>query len=382
MTAQPAPLADQDEPAAAEAEAQAQAEAPKPRNPIRRIAIVVLAVAIVLFLYSVIADRLTPYTDQATVQAYIVGVAPDVAGRVIEVNVSDNQAVEGGQVLFRLDPERHEIAVEKAEADLAAAGQSIGSSTAAVAAAEAGLAEAEAQRANIREQTQRMFQLVKKGVYAKARGDQAQASLDSAEAEVRRAEAEVEQARQSLGPQGHDNPQIRQAMAAIRQARRDLADTAVLAPSIGVVSNLQLAQGEYLTAGQDALTFIDAQEIWIEAHFRENSLENLEIGDPVEIVLDIRPGRIYAGRILSIGWGVANREIDPATGLPKIRNDSGWIRDPQRFAVRIDFEPNSRPKGIRLGSQANVIVYAASNPIVDALGWVWIRLVATFSFLT
>jgi multidrug resistance efflux pump len=71
--------------------------------------------------------------------------------------------VEGGAVLFRLDPERHEVAVEKAEADLAAAGQSIGSSTLAVAAAEAGLAEAEAQRVNIREQTQRMFHLVKKG---------------------------------------------------------------------------------------------------------------------------------------------------------------------------------------------------------------------------
>ena len=374
MTPQPAPLAEQDEPAGA--------EPPKPRNPVRRAAVVILTVTILLFVYGVIADRLTPYTDQATVQAYIIRVAPDVAGRVIAVNVADNQAVEGGEVLFRLDPERHEVAVEKAEADLAAAGQNIGSSTAAVAAAEAGLAEAEAQRANIREQAQRVFTLVKKGVYAKARADQAQGSLDSAEADVNRAEAEVEQARQSLGPKGQDNPQIRQAMAAIRQARRDLADTAVLAPSSGVVTNLQLAEGEYLTAGQDALTFIDAQEIWIEAQFRENSLENLEIGDPVEIVLDIRPGRIYSGRILSIGWGVANREIDPATGLPKIRNDSGWIRDPQRFAVRIDFEPNSRPKGIRLGSQANVIVYVGSNPIVDALGWAWIRLVAALTFLT
>jgi multidrug resistance efflux pump len=374
MTPQPTPLAEQDEPA--------EAKAPKPRNPVRRIPIIVLAAAVVLFVYGVVADRLTPYTDQATVQAYLVRVAPDVAGRVIEVNVADNQVVEGGEVLFRLDRERHEIAAEKAEADLAAAGQSIGSSTAAVAAAEAGLAEAQAQRTNIREQAQRVFTLVKKGVYAKARADQAQASLDSAEADVNRAEAEVEQARQSLGPQGQDNPQIRQAMAAIRQAHRDLADTTVLAPSSGVVTNLQLAQGEYLTAGQDALTFIDAQEIWIEAQFRENSLENLEVGDPVEIVLDIRPGRIYLGRILSIGWGVANREIDPATGLPKIRNDSGWIRDPQRFAVRIDFEPNSRPKGIRLGSQANVIVYAGSNSIVDALGWAWIRLVAALTFLT
>ena len=170
-------------------------------------------------------------------------------------------------------------------------------------------------------------------------------------------------------------------MAAIRQARRDLADTAVLAPSDGVVTNLQLSQGEYLSPSKDAMTFIDAQAIWVEAEFRENSLENIKVDDLVEIVLDIRPGRVYRGRILSIGWGVATRDIDPATGLPRIRNEDSWIREPQRFAVRIDFEPDARPRGIRLGSQANVIVFTGSNPVANAIGWLWIRLVAGLTFV-
>ena len=75
------------------------------RDPVRRWTLIVLGLIVILFLYSLIADRLTPYTSQAIVQAFVVRMAPEVAGRVIEVNVIDNQRVKGGDVLFRIDPQ-------------------------------------------------------------------------------------------------------------------------------------------------------------------------------------------------------------------------------------------------------------------------------------
>jgi multidrug resistance efflux pump len=359
----------------------AEAKTPIPAISIRQVTVAVLGLCVVLFLYSLIADRLTPYTDQATVQAYVVRIAPDVTGRVMAVNVIDNQIARIGDILFEVDRDRYEIAVEAAEAQLAAAGLAVGASTAALAAAEARLAEAEAKLANTQEQTARQFELVKKGVYSKARGDQATASLDAAIADVDRAKAEVEQARQNMGPQGADNPEIRQAQAAVRKARRDLADTVVRAPSDGVITNLQLATGQFVPAGQSVMTFIDAEVIWIESQFRENNLEHLEVGNAADVVLDMRPGRIYPGRIESIGWGVDSRDVDPLTGLPTIKNDSGWVREAQRFAVRIQFDPDTRPKGIRLGSQANIVIYTGQSAITDAIGRFWIILVAYLSYL-
>ena len=285
-----------------------------PRDPVRRWTLIVLGLIVVLFLYSIIADRLTPYTSQATVQAFVVRMAPEVAGRVIEVNVVDNQRVKAGDVLFRIDPQPYAIALQQAEAKLAGVGQSIGASTAAVTSAQERLIEAEAKRDNVREQASRILQLVEKGVYAKASEDQATKEIEVAEARVREAESEVERARQELGPQGNENPQFREALAAVEQAKLDLLRTTVVAPSDGVITNLQLTDGEFVAVGQAALTFIDTSDVWINANFRENSLENVKPGDPVELVLDTLPGRIFAAKVQSVGWGVSQGSIDPDDG--------------------------------------------------------------------
>jgi multidrug resistance efflux pump len=356
------------------------AQARTPANPIRRLTIIVLVLCIVWFTYSLISNRFTPYTDQATVQAYVVRIAPDINGRIRAVKVIDNQAVKAGDILFEIDPERFQIAVESAKAQLAAAGFAVGASTAALAAAQARVAEAKAKLANAETQSARVFDLVKQGIEPKSKGELAKSSLESAIADVDRTNADVEQARQNLGPQGKDNPQIREAQAALDKSNRDLADTTVRAPSNGVITNLQLAAGQFVAAGQSVMTFIDAEVIWIESHFDENSLEHLKTGDAVDVVLDIRPGRIYPGRIESIGWAVDSRDIDPATGLPTIRNDTGWLRDAQKFAVRIQFDPDTRPRGIRLGSQANVVVYTGNSSITDKIGRLWIILISYLTY--
>ena len=317
---------------------------------------------VALYLYSIIADRMTPYTSQATVQAFIVRMAPEVSGRVQEVPVSDNQKVKAGDILFRIDPQTYEIALKQADARLASVGQTIGANTAAVAAAQERLIEAQAKREHIVEQSNRTLELVKKGVYSEARKDLVVKEIDVAEASVREADSELERARQELGPQGNDNPQFREALAAVEQAKLNLVRTTVIAPADGVITNLQLADGEYVDAGQAALTLIDTADVWVNANFRENALENVKTGNPVELVLDTLPGRIYDAKVESIGWGVSQGSIDPETGLPKINEPMGLVRTPQRFVVKI--EPNRHdyaPGSVRYGSQANVIVYASDN---------------------
>ncbi|MGF1594715.1 MAG: HlyD family secretion protein [Kiloniellaceae bacterium] len=350
-------------------------------NPARRVTLAVLLAIVALFAYGIVADRTTPYTSQATVQAYLVQIAPEVGGKVIEVGVEEGRRVDAGAVLFRINPEYFLLAVRRAEAQLELAGQNIGASTASVAAAQAAVTQAKVERDNVREQSDRILTLVEQGIYAPARGDQAKAAINSAEAAVTRALAQLEEARQNLGPEGEDNPQVREALAALEKAQLDLAKTAVAAPAEGVVPFLELAVGQVLAAGQTAMTYVDIRQIWIDAAFRENSLEYIEEGDLAEIVFDIRPGRVYQGRVESLGYAVANRAVDVRTGLPTVRNPSGWFRDPQPMPLRIALDAESRPRNLRLGSQATVVVYAQDAPITNWLGYLWIRVLAWFTYV-
>jgi len=351
-------------------------------NAVRRWTMITLVLCIVIFVYSLFSDRLAPYTPQGVVQAYVVGVAPEVGGRIVEVAVKDNDLVKAGQPLFRIDRDSYEIAVQQAEARLAGVGQSVGASTAAVASAEAKLAEAMAARDNVNEQAWRVLELVKKGTYAKARADQANAQIKAAAAGVQQAEAELEKARQNLGPQDANNPQIREAMAALAQARLDLVRTDVLAPADGLVTNLQLTIGQYAAPGQALMSFIDIGDVWVNADFRENSLELVAPGARAEIVFDALPGRVFPASVESVGWGVARSgQTGPTAEMPTIHNQSGWVRDPQRFAVRLQVGTDKVPPNIRYNSQANVIVYADDNPITSAIGWLWIRLVSVLTYV-
>jgi multidrug resistance efflux pump len=354
----------------------------KTRDPVRRWTLIILAIIVVLFFYSIIADRMTPYTSQAIVQAFVVRVAPEVSGRVLEVGVTDNQKVKAGELLFRIDPEPYRIALREAEAKVAGVGQTIGANTAAVTSAEERLIEARAERDNVVEQAKRILELVEKGVYAKAREDKAKAEIEAAEANVREAEAELERAKEQLGPQGADNPELRAALAAMDKAKLDLERTTVVAPSDGVVTNLQLTLGQFTGVGQAVMTFIDARDAWFSANFRENSLEAIKADAPAEIVLDVFPGRVFDGKVESVGWGVSNGSIDPATGLPKVSAPIGLTRTPQRFPVRVNLDQKDYLPGMRLGSQANIIVYATGNPITNAIGAFWIRLIAALTYVS
>jgi multidrug resistance efflux pump len=267
-----------------------------------------------LFVYHLFADRLTPFTTQASVEAFVVPISPEAAGLVTEVNVIDDVTVESGEVLVRIDPERYRLAVAGAEATLAQSGQDIGAAAANVSTAQAQLEDARANLTHMRKQSVRVENLVAQRAMAAARLDQAIAAVAHAEAAVAAAEANLVKAREQLGPRGSDNPKVKAAISALGLARRQLEDTLVRAPSRGVITGLQIAAGNYAAVGRPLMTFIAADEVWIEADMRENNLGRLQRGDPVEIVLDVDPGAVHAGSVVSIGWGVGQGARQRAGG--------------------------------------------------------------------
>jgi len=251
------------DPSRGQARPDGQGEAGAPsRNGARKRWLAIVIGAFVLLgagygAYWALALRYEQSTDDAYVSGNVVQITPQIAGTVVAIGADDTQFVKAGDTLVQLDPADSRIAVEQAEAKLASVGLTIGASTAGVASAQAKLAEMTAKRDNTRDQTARVLELVKRGTYAAARGDTARAESKAAEAALQQAKAELERARESLGPQGADNPQLREAMAALQQARLDLSRTDVLAPSDGLVTNLQLTTGQYAGLGQLVLASID-----------------------------------------------------------------------------------------------------------------------------
>ena len=217
-------------------------------------------------------------------------IAPEVTGEVTQVGVTDNSMVKKGQVLFRIDPEPFEIALRKAEADLAVAIQSADVSAVEIGVAQAALQKQRVDLAASRQLGKIMIDLVNQRALAETNAIRARADISKTQADVRRAEAEVLRAQRNLGAPAPDNPKVRQALAAVRQARTNLDNTTVIAPADGVVTNLRLAPGQYVNQGQPLLSFIQSGPRWISAAMRENQLGNLAPGNRVLVALDDNPG--------------------------------------------------------------------------------------------
>lgn len=356
-----------------------------PPNPARKIILIALCVLLLMYIYHVAADRITPYTSQATVDTLLVQIAPEVTGQVTEVGVKDNTPVKKGQVMFRIDPEPFQIALRKAEADLAVALQGAEVSAVEIGVAQAALQKQRVDLAASRQLGKIIIDLVDQRALAETLAIRARADISKTQADVRRAEAELERARQNLGAAGYGNPKVQQAVAAIQQARLNLANSTVVAPADGIVTNLRLSAGQYVSQSQPLLSFIQFGPRWISAAMRENQLGNLEPGDKVLVALDDNPGRLFPGRVDSIGWGVAQGGEAPTGQLPDVQSPNGWLREPQRFPVRIILTPTDDDKPTlaygRSGAQANVMVFTNDDSILNPIGRLYMRVVALLSYL-
>ena len=351
-----------------------------------RIGAVVIATLIVssLILYFV-GDRLVPYTSQARIQAFVVPVAAEVAGKVEKVHIKNNDEVQPGQPLFDIDPSQYEIALQRSRADYEAVRQSVNASAAAVESARASLQAAEANRRMAEKDASRQERLYEEdpGAISVRRLEIAQSTRDEAISKAKRAEADLRKAQEAAGERGDHNAQLRSARAAVAKAELDRARIQVLAPARGIVTDLRVDVGNFAQAGAPLMTLIAMHDLWINADLTENNLGNVDPGDAVAIVLDAMPGEVLKGRVRSVGGGVGSGQQSPPGSLPTIQNSRDWLRQAQRIPVAIEFDASelSRLRGVRIGGQADVLVYTGNNPVMNFLGAAYIRLMSWLSYL-
>ncbi len=350
-------------------------------DPVKKITRIALIIIAIMFVWYVIADRIAPWTDQARVQAYVVPIVSQVAGRVVEINVGKDEEVQQGDVLLKIDPTDYELAVDNAETNLEIAGQDIGAGTANVSTAQAKVVEAIANLDHLKAQAKRVIELEEKQIYSRARGDKARAAVVKAEAQLESARSELEKAKQALGVKGKENPKIRSAIAKLKKAQIDLSRTTIIAPSHGGITNLKIDEGHYASVGAPLMTFIEVENVWVKANLRENSIANVKVGTPVDIILDSTPGRVFQGKVNSIGFAVSHEKGGAIGDLETIESSAGWLRDAQRFPVYIAFDDDSAKGNLRLGGQADVQFYSTDNWLINSLGWIWIRILSWFSYI-
>jgi multidrug resistance efflux pump len=257
-----------------------------------------------------------PWTRDGRVRADVVTIAPDVSGLVAEVMVHDNQTVKRGDTLFRIDPDRFELALGQADA---------------------AVANRKAQMDEAARESARYEQL-----------NQLSVSKETQEQRLSNAEATA--------------AAYRQALADRAVAELNLRRSVVTSPVDGTVTNVLLEPGDYVTTGKGVMALVDSATLRIEGYFEETKLPKIHKGDRVQVRLMGEP-RLLTGRVESIAAGIADRErTDSPDLLANINPTFNWVRLAQRVPVRV--KPETVPAGVELvvGRTATVTVEPGTAP--------------------
>jgi membrane fusion protein (multidrug efflux system) len=341
-------------------EAQAEVkQAGRARRRLRRLALMLVVPLVILIgggWWWVTGGRWVS-TDNAYVHQDIVMLGPDVPGRIAEVAVTENQHVDRGQLLFRLDARPYGIALKEAEANIAAARLQVEQRRAAY---QQALAERAAAAQNLefrQREFDRQAQLAQGGFAAQARLDQARNDLDAARQRAATAEEGVVAAVAALGGDPNiatdDHPLVREALARRDQARLDLEHTTVAAPAPGVVSQTDRLQvGQYVPVGTPVLSLVETEDSWIEANFKETDLTHMRPGQPATVELDAYPGVDLTATVGSIGAGTGSE----FSVLPAQNATGNWVKVVQRVPVRLRLTTPDDGARLRAGLSAEVSV--------------------------
>ncbi|MCK5666404.1 MAG: HlyD family secretion protein [Thiotrichaceae bacterium] len=357
----------------------------KAKNTVKKGTLFISFLIVFSLVWYLLADRYTPYTQQARIDGYVVGVSSEVSGVVKKVWVKNNQSIDKGQALFEIDKTQYEIALNKSRSDLEDVQRQIAAGTAGVESSESNLLAAQANKKKAHQDVDRLERLHKKdpGAISIRRLESSQASFEQALAKVSGAEAEVVRAIEQKGGEGENNAKLKSALSAVEKAELDLKHTVTYASSNGVVTDLRTDVGLFASAGQPVMTVISINDVWINAEFTENNLGHMKVDTPVELVIDSIPGEVFAGKVRSIGLGIAVGQDPPAGTLPTIDNNRDWLRQSQRFPIIIDFElkqNKSLRSFIRIGGQAEIIAYTGDHFILNILAKLYIRFMSWFSY--
>lgn len=350
---------------------------PEKKSPIRLITLIVLLLCVFFFVWYISSDRHTPYSDQARLNALVVPIVPQVSGYLSDVNIRLHSKVNFDDVMLQIDKRQFKLAVKSAQASVDQATQRMGSQGASVKSAAGRLGMAKAQLDRAQRNYDRVMQVFEENPEALSLADRdaTETALASAIEQVSSAEADLEKAQQQLGEFGPENAALRSALTNLEKAQLNLSFTTLRAPSDGIIESFNLDFGIYCIAGQPLATFISTSDVWIQADFRENSMEKIKVGDKADFTLDIAPGRIFSGTVRSKGFGVSSDQVLDRGELPDIQSKQGWLRDPQRFPVIITFDDDEVMKHFRLGSQVDVVIYTGNHSLLNSMARfrIWIN---------
>jgi membrane fusion protein (multidrug efflux system) len=296
-------------------------------------------------------------TDDAYTQAATVSISANVAGRVSQIEVHDNEMVRRGAILFRLDEASFRIAVEDAAAHLAATRLQIASLKSAYRQRQVELRTARDAQTYAQQQYDRQSRLLASGIASRAQFDQAAHALDDARQQVANVQQQIGVALANLdgnpdiAPERH--PLVAQAQAALDRARLYLSYTVVAAPADGVVAKVeQLQVGDYIAASAPVFALVSTQDVWIEANFKEVQLARMRAGQRASVVIDRYPGRHFSAVVAS---------LSPSTGsqfslLPPENATGNWVKVVQRIPVRLQLTNLKAPFLLQAGLSADVTV--------------------------
>lgn len=293
-------------------------------------------------------------TDNAYVQADQITISAQIGGRVVDVRVRENQPVKAGELLFRIDPEPLQIAVQRLQAQAESVRSMLDGARNAYRGAEADLRSAEADLQHAQQQFQRMQDLRARGLVAQQALEDAANTVASTRGKRDASSAAVARAQNLLGglPGAGDEtlPGYKLAMAQLAQARLDLAHAEVRAPQDGVIGKNDLQVGEFLNVGQPAMPLVATQTLWVDANFKETDLTNVSVGQPARIAIDTYPGKYWNAHVAS---------ISPASGaefalLPAQNATGNWVKIVQRIPVRLALDPVEGMPQLRAGMSADV----------------------------
>ena len=332
-------------------------ETPAPRNRVRRW-VLMLGVPLILGAvggYFWLTSGRYVSTDNAYVQQDKVAVASDVAGRIVEVDVAENQHVEAGDILFRIDPDPYRIALAQAQAAIAGAQVNVVSLRSSYAASVPDIAAAQDRVRLAQEALGRQHALMARGFTTKtdlqaAQHEVTQARLAVSNAQASAAEAKAKLATGSAVP--GQNPAIAAAIAQRQAAELNLKRTVVRAPVSGTISQSDRLQvGQMMVIGLPAVSIVANASSWVEANFKETELDHMRIGQPATVSFDAYPELQLKGHVASIGAGTGSE----FSVLPAQNANGNWVKVTQRVPVRIAIDDKS-PRPLIAGLSAKIKV--------------------------
>ncbi|RIY03458.1 HlyD family secretion protein [Aureimonas flava] len=285
-----------------------------------------------------------------------VTITAQVAGQVVEVDVAENQRVAEGAVLFRLDPEPFQIAVNQAKAQLQETREKLQGLVLTYRQAEAEVQQNQADVTYAQQQFDRASSLVDSGVGTRSDADAARRDLRVAQDQLVAARASASSTLAQLGGSA-DTPTEQQAtylqaQAALQSAERDLRLATVTAPFAGIATQVDnIAVGSYLTAGRSAFTLVST-DAWVDSNLKETDLVHVKVGDEADVVVDNYPDLVLRGKVASVA---------PASGsvfslLPAQNASGNWVKVVQRIPVRVTLDDVPDGVALRVGSSATVSI--------------------------